>query len=49
MTGQAASWVFASRPLADAVRDDAVRPYACIFGSSGKTAKTVSTNRAVAG
>lgn len=39
MTGQAASWVFVSRPISDAGRDDAVLPYACTFGGSGKTAK----------
>ena len=48
MTGQAASWVFVSRPVSDAGRDDAVLPYACTFGGSGKTAKTASRNRAVA-
>lgn len=48
MTGQTASRVFVSRPLSDAVRDDTVLPYACIFGGSGKTAKTASRNTAVA-
>ena len=48
MTGQAASWVFVSRPVSDAGRDDAVLPYACTFGGSGKTAKIASRNRAVA-